>query len=128
MIRKKTEHFKLFKQGFITRATNNAYRNNVNISINKAKREYCINTFKEHRKDAKKTWRLIRGLCGINDDSGPSLSKLISNSNNPSEVVNKFNEFFTSIGSTLDAELETISSQDTPVRTPPNPKSMYFLM
>ena len=126
MIRKKTEYFKFFKQGFITRASNNAFRNKVNISISKAKREYCVNTFDNHKKDAKKTWRLIRGLCGINDDSGPSLSKLISNSNNPSDVVNKFNEFFTSIGSTLDAELETISSHDTPVRSSPNPKSMYF--
>ena len=125
LIRKKSQIFKMFKTGLISRAANNRFRNNVNKVITGAKREHYLNVFSENRRDIKRSWKLIRDLAGFNVPN-TRLTDLLNETGDPSVIVNKFNNFFSSVGYNLDAALGPSFNQNAADNVPINPKSFYF--
>ena len=78
-------------------------RNQVNNAIKNAKRSYYYNTFKTYDCNSRKTWQVINEITSRK--SGKSvINELECNgkkTNNPTEIAETFNTFFSEIGSEL---------------------------
>ena len=64
LINKKSEAYKKYRQGLLTREENNRIKNEVSSKINKAKHEYYKNSFELFKGNIKKSWNLINELKG----------------------------------------------------------------
>ena len=112
MIRLKSNYHKLFINGIISRAENNRLRNKMNKKIEKDKKLYFRNLFENARNNMKKSWGIIRSLSGIN--SNKSDYKKIFEEAPPDEshvdTLNRFNNFFSTIGERLSSDLNSINN------------------
>ena len=97
----------LYKQGIVTKLENNTYKNKVNKIVSDAKINYYKTLFDRNRNNLRMTWKTIKSI------TCPSLTnkiipKLIIDNiefNNPADICEKFNTFFTSIASTLESSI-----------------------
>ena len=112
--RQKSNYFKMKKNGIISEEENNRLRNKLNKKILKEKKRYYQNLFENSRNNMKKSWSIIRKLTGANSaksnfdqifDEAPS-------SENCSDTLNRFNDFFSSIGENLAADINYINATD----------------
>ena len=80
-----------------TKSVYNKFRNSVNKDIRSSKKEYYQSYFENCKNDMKKTWKGItqKKTNLMNTSQIISNNKLIDN---PKEVSNTFNNFFTNIG------------------------------
>ena len=79
----------------------NKFRNSVNKDIKLSKKEYYQCYFEHCKHDMKKTWKGIRSIVNTKKTNLISTSQIITNGkliDNPEEVSNTFNNFFTNIG------------------------------
>ena len=88
-----------------TEAHLNSYksaRNNVNISIKKAKAEYYERYFKENMGDMRKTWKSTNMIMGRSSRT-TEISNIIVDDDytDPNDISNALNAHFTKIGPTL---------------------------
>lgn len=87
------------------------YRNKLNVLLRKAKKEYFAAQLKLAKNNLKQTWDVIKQA--LNKPSHkvskyPSEFKSDDTTfNNPIKIVNKFNEFYINIGSSLDQQIPT---------------------
>ena len=85
-------------------------RNQVNNAIKNAKRSSYYNTFKTYDCNSRKTWQVINEITSRK--SGKSvINELKCNgkkTNNPTEIAETFNTFFSEIGSELSKEIEDV--------------------
>ena len=111
----KTKH-KLFKKYLNNKTPENltAYknkRNNCKKEIEKAKKQYYYNFFKNCKKDPKKIWRGINDLTNKSQKAQSSLPDYIkidddgNVSSNPKFIINKLNKHFVCKGPKLAAKL-----------------------
>ena len=127
MIRLKSSYNKLFLNGFITREENNRLRNKLNKKIEKDKKLYFRNLFENARNNMKKSWGIIRTLSGNNakksdyikifEEAPPDESKF--------DTLNRFNDFFSSIGERLSSDINSINNFDS---SPPTQNSNNFFL
>ena len=111
-IRKKSDYYKMFKNGLISKQQNNSFKNRLNKQIQKDKKLYHLNLFQESRKNMKKSWRTLRSLLGTKMDKN-DIEKIFNSSDGYTEkhaTLNKFNRFFATIGEQLASNIPNSSS------------------
>ena len=89
-----------------TEANWNSYksaRDNVNISIKKAKAEYYELYFEENMGDMRKTWKGINMIMGRSSRTTEISNIIVDDSfyTNPNDISNALNAHFTKIGPAL---------------------------
>ena len=128
LIDKKSHYFKLFRLGLISKVTNNIYKNQVNISIRRAKNLYFLNAFNEAKTNMRKSWNLIRNLLG--SDSKKQAIKKISVGGHEfveaSDIAEQFNNFFCSVAEDLASQLPPPSQPHSNFFTTPYPNNFYI--
>ena len=106
-IKLKSMYFKQYRDGLITREENNRLKNRLNKEINHDKKLYYLNLFANSKNNMKKSWKELHSLLGTNNREN-SVENIFNNANSDQEklnIVNKFNDFFTNIGSTLASQM-----------------------
>ena len=88
-------------------SNNKSLRNKVNTRLRKAKKDYFSNQIASHKCNSKAVWKTINNLLGrqnkptIVNELNMEDSKL----NNPRDISEGFNEFFSSIGPNLASDI-----------------------
>jgi hypothetical protein len=80
------------------------YRNVFNVTKNKAKTTYYTELFNNYKNDIKKTWILLRGLIGKQNDKSSFPVQFKYNGNyisDPQLIANQFCDYFTNVGPEL---------------------------
>jgi hypothetical protein len=94
------------------------YRNLYNSLIRTSKKMYFVKSLEVNSKNLKKTWALLNEAINSKRPNN-SVHEIIFNGitiNNPAEIAQKFNQFFTSIAANLCAEINpsTLLIDDSP--------------
>ena len=107
LINKKSEAFKKFRNGEISKEENNRIKNTIGSQINKAKYEYYQKAFENSKNDMKKSWKILGNLLGTNKTRQETISLLDESGEITDEyaIANKFADFFSSVGQNLDTAL-----------------------
>lgn len=107
LINLKSNFYKMFRTGHITKAQNNILKNRLNKEIFAAKKSYHGNLFNRYKNNMKKTWEVIRNLSGRPCKHDPIKSLFVGSESitDPVIIAQKFNEYFTSIADDLDSDL-----------------------
>ena len=110
LIKQKSQYFTLYKQGIISRACNNSFKNNVNNIIQNAKRNHYNTFFSNNSVSPRKKWSKINNLMGNSrkQNSFDSL-KFDDEIVPPHDIPDKLNQFFVNIPLDLDRKLATPS-------------------
>ena len=119
LIKQKSNQFRLFKMGIISRTSNNRERNRINSLIDNAKTKYYNDLLKSSRGNCKKYWSTVNALLGKNRVKNP-ISEIKFNDqtyNNPAEISECLNQYFVNVAIRLD--------QDLPI--PQLPTHMQFM-
>ena len=127
LVKCKSQYYKLYLQGFITKIQNNTYRNKVNSIIRKAKNTYYQYLFERNKSDIKSTWKIIRNLTSRNTIKS-HISELIWNNHvctGDEEIAEAFNDYFSSVALDLDSRLGN-SNTDPLLYVNSNVNSMYL--
>ena len=125
MINRKSEYFKLFKLGFISKTNNSNFNKRVNSTIRKAKNNYYIDAFNSSNHDMKKNWKLIKTLLGSNSENRITKKLVVDGQEfvDASDMANQFNSFFCDIAWKLEFELPTTSLSHKSFLGPRKPNS-----
>ena len=102
-IRLKSDLFKLYKNSEISKHEYNTFRNRLNKEIARDKKIFHNNLFANARNNMKKSWETLRSLMGVNSNHN-EISKIFDGTEDKNErkiILNKFNNFFASVGQTL---------------------------
>ena len=105
-IKLKSNYYKQFKNGTISREENNRLKNRLNKEINRDKAKYYQTLFLNSKGNMKKSWNTLRSLLGTNNLS--STDKIFGDAITDRDkmgIVNEFNNFFAGIGNTLAAQM-----------------------
>ena len=128
LIRQKSEYYKYYKLGIISKQTNNRFKNMVSKKIDKSKENFYLETFSAFKNNLRKTWTTIKMLMG-NNTNKRSIKELVINGTsyvNELDIANEFNTFFSEIASKLVNELPPTTS--SPLSwMPPSPPSNFRL-
>ena len=106
-IKMKSNYYKQFKNGIITREENNRLKNRLNKEINRDKSNYYQTLFSNSKRNIRKSWKTLHSLLGTNDKNNSS-EKIFGDATtdeNRLAIVNNFNDFFTGIGNTLASQM-----------------------
>ena len=123
LIRQKSEYYKLYNNGVISRVENNRLRNKLNKKIEKEKTKHYKNLFENSRGNMKRSWNVIRSLTGSNAQKSDFNRILEDSPSNQSslDTLNRFNDFFSSIGAKLSSQLNyTNTSESSTMQQNPN--------
>ena len=104
LITSKSEYFKLYRLGIISKQTNDSHKKMVNITVKKSKREYYFNAFNQCRNDIKRNWDIIRGLMGNKSIKKHDIKKLVVEDKiftSEKCIAEAFNHFFTNVAQNL---------------------------
>ena len=126
-IKIKSRYFQLFKDGFLTKQENNRLKNQLNKDIKRDKRNHYHNLFKNAKSDMRRSWNIIGSLLGTKikkNDAELIFDNAITGTDRV-DKVNQFNDFFTSIGHRLSAEIPSTGTSPT-AHIPPNPHSFFL--
>ena len=107
LIRQKSEYFRLYRIGIISRETNNRFKNKVNKVVRKARDNYHLNRFNSIQTNKALTWNQIGDIMG-NKSKNKTIDELVVDGvsfSNKVDIANKFNEYFCEIGNKLESEL-----------------------
>ena len=89
-----------------------AYKNKLTIIIRASEKSYFINEFESVKTDIKKTWQLIKNVIKRNQNCPSDMISEINSGDitlkDQSQIANKCNVYFTSIGSTLASKIPQI--------------------
>ena len=84
-------------------------RNEVNIKLRNAKRNYYSTQIADHKLDPKRAWKSINNLLGM-QNKPTVVNELNLNDNNlitPKDIAEGFNDYFSNIGPELATEIES---------------------
>ena len=76
LINKKSEAFKKYRNGEITKEENNRIKNTLGSQINKAKYDYYLKAFENSKNDMKKSWKILGNLLGTKKTKQETISLL----------------------------------------------------
>ena len=129
-IKTKSNYFKLYRQGIITRNVNDAYKKKLTKVIKSAKKQYFFNYFNSCRNDVKRSWKGIKTLIGNNsNDNGKKLhikntdGELVSDER---EISNIFNDYFSTIAQRLNDQIPQLNNGNYVNPINQNMNSMYL--
>ena len=108
LINKKSEAFKKYRLGVISREENNRIKNEMSSKINKAKHEYHKNSFELFKGNIKKSWDLLHDLMKKRNLKRDDIHLVVESEKivEPSKVANTFAKYFSSVGLTLENNLD----------------------
>ena len=112
LINEKSETFKKLRNGEITKEANNTIKNRISRQINKAKNIFYIKEIENLKNKAKKKWDILSELMG-KDKKKQDIVTILDGTTEltqAQDIVNKFADFFSSVGQTLNNNLETTES------------------
>lgn len=127
-IKTKSKYYKLYKLGLITREANNEFRNQLNITIRKSKRNYYHRSFKDNDRNAKKSWTIINRLLERNKSRKTIKDLLINNELicNDGDIATAFSDYFSTIADELDSRIPA-DNREVPIEyIAPTPQSFYL--
>ena len=127
-IRLKSDYFNMYRRGLISKEINNTFKNKLNKEITRAKKLYFQNLFEQSRRNIKKSWDTIKTLTGSKIKKN-HLESIFDNAQDEPEkqrILNKFNDFFTSIGSILDSNLPSDNDSNEFNQNNYNPHSFFL--
>ena len=103
LIRLKSVFYNMLKNNRITKAENNRIKNKLNKQIEREKNTYFQNAFKDARSNMKKSWSMLRSLMGTGTPKRDFVSIFCDGSSDVDNlgVLNRFNEFFATVGSEI---------------------------
>ena len=110
LIEARSQYFRLFKLGIVSRQENNQFRNRVNQIIQKTKNQYYTKLFDLYKNSVSKTWNLINSLTG-RKYSNRQIKQIILDGKEISdsdEMCNAFNNYFGNIARKLDENLPSL--------------------
>ena len=128
LIRTKSDYYKLFRLGLLSKVTNDIHKKLVNSTIKKAKFNYYQEAFNQCKNDMKRSWSLIKGLMGRFNNK-PVCKKLIYNDQTYSsdqDIAEAFNSHFTSVAQILANNLP-LSETDPTYCMPNVPPNCFHL-
>ena len=99
LIRYKNLFFKLYTDGFISKADNNRFKNKVKRIIDKSKMEYFKNSFSQAKNDIKQTWKLLGNLRGSTREQN-AVTKIVKEGTEITDknvIAEEFNCYFNNI-------------------------------
>ena len=103
--RKKSRLLKKYKKSptVVNKVKYKAYKNVLKTSIRLAECNHYQNQFKQRASDMRSTWKLINSVLNKTTDKTSNTKFLIDDitTNDPREIVKKFNEYFVSVGPEL---------------------------
>ena len=107
LINKKSEAFKKFRLGLISRDENNRIKNEMSSKINKAKYEFYKNSFDVFKNNTNKSWSLLHELMGKKHVKRDDIHLTVNSKKivEPYEVANTFAKYFSSVGNMLENNL-----------------------
>ena len=107
LINKKSETYKKYRLGLISREENNRIKNEMSSKINKAKHEFYKNSFEVYRGNIKKSWGLLHELMKKKNSKHTDIHLKVGNRKivEPLEVANTFAKYFSSVGEILENNL-----------------------
>ena len=123
-IKQKSDYFKSYRRNEISIEINNAFKNKINKEIKNAKNSYFKNIFNQTRQNLKKSWDALKILTGIKGKER-NLDGILDNSENKTEVINNFNDFFATIGSKLASHIPAVQNSN-PIPEIRNSNSFYL--
>jgi hypothetical protein len=104
------------------------YRNLFNSLLRKSKTHYFETNLQNNEKNPKKTWEILREAIGKKPCVPISEIKINGTlSNDPTQIANEFNNFFSKIGSKIAAEVST-TDRDPLSYIPENPNTPLLEM
>ena len=105
-IKTKSNYYKQFRNGSITREEHNRLKNRLNKEINRDKTVYYQALFSNSEGNVKKSWNTINSLLGThNKNAADKIFGGVVSDAGKTKIVNKFNDFFAGIGNTLAAQV-----------------------
>ena len=128
LINQKSRYYKLFKLGIISKASNNSFRNKINLQVRKTKSNYFLNKFDQSISDIKRTWTIIRNMMGCKSKSNIIECITVGGRefSRQSDIAEQFNEYFCSVASKLDNLLPNPEISPLHYMGPPKPNSFYL--
>ena len=108
LINKKSQAFKQFRNGQISKEENNRIKNEINSKIRKAKFDYFRCSFERFKGNMKKSWNLLSNLMGRKKNKREIITLLDGTTElvDEGDVANKFADYFSTIGQNLDSNLQ----------------------
>ena len=106
-IKTKSNYYKLFKLGLISKQVNNQYRNKLTTIIRRSKELYYRNAFQNCRYSIKETWRLIKNITSQTNNH-KTIDKIMVNDaeiTSDNEIAEIFNDYFSNIALNLDSRI-----------------------
>ena len=107
LINKKSEAYKKYRQGLISKEENNRIKNEISSKINKAKHEFYKDSFELFKGNAKKSWNLLHDLMGKKNSKHEDIQLIIDSDKiaEPNKVANIFAKYFSTVGNVLENNL-----------------------
>lgn len=81
------------------------YRNFCNRLLNNMKVNYEKSEIEKNKNNIKKTWKILRQICNLDDAVKKPATELLNLKNDVQESVNYVNEYFTNVGKKLAHEI-----------------------
>ena len=108
LINKKSDAFKKYRNGEITKEENNRIKNRINSQVNKAKNNYYIKAFDDSKSNMKKSWKILGNLLGTEKSKQETICLLDETGEitESQDIADKFADFFEKVGQNLDSVLE----------------------
>ena len=106
-IKMKSNYYKQFKNGIISKEENNRLKNRLNKEINQDKKTYYQSLFSNSVGNMKKSWKTLHSLLGTCDskNSAEKIFGEVTSDPEKFDIVNKFNDFFAGIGDALATQM-----------------------
>ena len=113
-IKLKSKYFKLYRSGRISKQLNNQMRNNVNNKVKESIEKYLQNMFNLNWSDIKKSWTELSLLLGRKKPRTSKKELVVEGTTITADIqmVEAMNEWFASVGSTLDSQLPTANNHE----------------
>ena len=123
----KSNYFKNFRLGLISKETNNRTKNYVNNCIRKAKNTYYNHALNFYKNNSKKSWETIRQIIGKKKTRNEIIRLLDGDDllTDRQDIANSFANFFSNIGRNLDNDLATHEGNPTS-NINYNPRSFFI--
>jgi hypothetical protein len=105
------------------------YKNKLVTIIREAEKSYYANKLAEVKDNLSKTWKVMNEMCGRNSLQ-KQITKIRVNDetiDDPKQIANKFNEYFTNIGPNLAKSIPTSTKQPLDFLKGSFPNSMYLM-
>ena len=127
LVKLKSEYFRLFRRGLISREENSHLKNSINSQIRAAKRNYFNYIFKKYSKDIRMTWKTINLITSKCRNSKTIKTILINNIEcfDSPTIANFFNQYFSNIA--IELETQIPPSDIDPLTDVPRIRNSFFL-